>query len=243
MLDRNKTIGIVLGHASAKSTIERHIPFWFKSCKELVIVIPEDHSLDIQDDSKITVYKFVPNAIHKPAYSAATSARCHEAMKIALKNHPAEYYILFEWDSLCWKQIPDDMIPDDNEVTACKWDNEPVSPIKGISFKAEYYLHFPHIYSKESLEKISKTITKSVPYETEHGYTDRFVGAAAIAAGLKVKNTREIGRAYSWQDVCLSKFPRRVNECIEGIKNGVILTHGIKDAETLNHILSRVNLE
>jgi len=243
MLDRNKTVGIVLGHAGAKSAIERHIPFWFKSCKELVIVIPEDHSLDIQNDSKITVYKFVPNAVHKPAYSAATSARCHEVMKAALKNHPAEYYILFEWDSLCWKQIPDDMIPEGAEVTACRWDNEPVSPIRGISFKSEYYLHFPQIYTKESLDKISKAITTSISYDAEHGYTDRFVGAASIAAGLKVKNAREMGRAYSWQDVCLSKFPRRVRECIEAIRKGAILTHGIKDAETLDHILSRVNLE
>lgn len=224
------TVGIVLAHSSAAETVKRHIPYWLKICSHLVLVIPEDHTINIKHPA-VTVYRLMLNAT---AYSPATSARFHQAIDVALKNHSAEHYVIFEYDSLCWGPIPDSIVPHGKQVTACQWPNEAISPIRGLQFQARYYLHFPQIFPREALQSVSDAIRDKVPYEAEHGYTDRFVGAACIAAGLKVIDTRSIGLAYSWQDI--SKYPARVNACIEAVKKGVIFSHGIKDAPSLKRI-------
>jgi hypothetical protein len=232
ILDPSKVTGIVLAHASAKETVKRHLPYWLKVCSRVLVVTPTDHVLGLNHPSVIE-YPKVPN---QTAYSVATSIRTHEAMKLALGEHPSDYYLLLEYDSLCWGPIPEHAVPYEGGVSACQWTNEAVSPVPGKTFSSNIYLHFPQLYSQKGLKTVADAISNSVSYDLEHGYGDRFLGAAVIRSGVPIKNLRTMGLSYSYENISLSKFPRRVTECIEAVKGGAIFTHGIKDQDTLKSI-------
>jgi hypothetical protein len=227
---RNQTIGIVLGHFKARATVMAHLPYWLKVCHHIVIVVPEGESLRIPNDN-VEEFSRVPNG---GSYSKETNIRTYEAIQLARKSFPSPYYILFEYDSLCWRDVPGNCIPQPNAMTACRWPNERVSPI-GKPFKGSFYLHFPHIYSIGAVDKLLPVMEQHVPWDAEYGYTDRYLGLCVERAGIKVYDTLLSAQAYSFENI--SSHPGRVNDCEFLVKNrGVVFSHGIKDKESLDRI-------
>jgi len=233
MLDRSKVLGIVMAHVSVRDTVLRHIPYWLKTCGHLLIVTPLEHKLHIKHP-EIELFQSVNNV---SSYSKETNMRVYECLKLArdsYQNYP--YVMLFEYDSLCWGPIPDRAIPLDGWISATKFMNEPVSPVPGKKFLANYYLHYPQIYTRESLEKITDSMERLTPWDAEYGYTDRYIGMASERAGIPVFNLLEAGLSYSWENISCARYPSRVQECIAAIKGGAFASHGIKDLETLKTI-------
>jgi hypothetical protein len=230
-LDPSKVVGLVLAHERAAEAVKRHLPYWLKVCSKVIITIPEEQRLVI-DHPDVIVLPIVPN---QSAYSPETSRRTHELMKASLE-HPAEFYLLFEYDSLCWGPIPEEAIPYDGGVSACQWTNEARQPVPGKKFVSNIYLHFPQLYSRKGLQSMVDAISRDVSFDVEYGYGDRFLGYAAVAGQVPVKNLRTMGLSYSYENINSNVYPKRVYECIEAVKRGVIFTHGIKDEETLKTI-------
>jgi hypothetical protein len=229
-MNRNDTVGIVMAHAGAKETVVRHLPYWLKVCGRIIIVLPEGETLGLCTEN-VEEFSRVPNG---GGYSKETNIRTYQALHIARHSFPSPYYILFEYDSLCWRDIPEECVPQVNAMTACRWPNEAVSPI-GKPFKGSFYLHFPHIYSVGALDKLLPVMERHVPWDAEYGYTDRYLGLCVERACIKVVDTLMMGKAYSFENI--SKHPARVNDCIYGVRNrGIVFSHGIKDEESLRLI-------
>lgn len=233
MLDYNDVIGIVHAHASARDTVLRHLPYWLRTCKKIVVVTPLGHDLKL-DHPRVDEVQKIENG---SSYSRQTNMRTYECLNLArekYKKYP--YVMLFEYDSLCWGPIPDKAIPRSGAISATKFMNETASPVKGKTFLASYYLHYPQIYSREALDAILCSMESKINFDAEHGYTDRFLGLAAERAQIPILNLLELGLSYSWENISVSKYPQRVKECISAIKGGAFMSHGIKDIETLKII-------
>lgn len=231
-----KTLGIVLAHGAAKETVLRHLPYWFKVCGTILLVTPVGQKLQLNLENVIE-YEMV---VDGGSYSTLTNQRTFLALDCALnlyRESPYEYFILFEYDSLCWGPIPDAAVPPPGAMSGIVWPNEKVTPIPGKPFKGNFYLHFPHIYSAEGLALTVKAMKHLVSMDAEWGYTDRYIGLAVERAKVPVVDTRKMGLAYSYENI--SKHPDRVLGCIEAVKKGAIFTHGIKDKESLDLIAKR----
>jgi hypothetical protein len=229
-LDPREVFGIVLAHGAARDTVIRHMPYWFKVAHRLLILVQEEDELNISDP-RVTVARRVPNG---GSYSTETNERVRAAMNLALET-PSKYYMLFEYDSLCWGPIPSVCIPPDGLLAASVWPNEPVSPIPGKTFKARFYMHFPQLYTRKALETVVETMNTVIPISAEHGYIDRYIGLAVQEGGVQFIDCKMMGFSYTWANI--SRFPEKVRQCENAVKNqGVIFTHGIKDEPSLRRI-------
>lgn len=233
-LDPSKVLGVVLAHSSAKPTVLRHLPYWLRTCARLILFVPEGQMMGLSHP----LVKEIEGVRDGGSYSTATNERCYAALKSSRDLHPEfEYVMLFEYDSLCWSPIPEVAIPAEGEISAIVWPNEPVTPIKGRPFIAPTYLHFPQIYTRTAISKLLTAMETTVPWDAEWGYTDRYLGLAAHRSGVKVKDLRRMGLAYSYENISYSgPYPKRVEECVEAVKRGAVFTHGVKDEATLKRI-------
>lgn len=228
MLDRN-TLGVVLAHGAAQATIRRHLPFWTRSCGRVVVVVPNEQGFSLPGAEVIEAVD------DGGAYSPSTNVRARHALAHALElGYP--YTMLLEYDSLAWGSIPDRAVPEHGAMAACRWPNEPVSPIPGKEFISPFYLHFPHIYTRLALELVVGTLEESVPDDAEHGYTDRYLGLGVHRSGVPVLDWKAMGLTYSWENI--SKHEHRVVECIHAVAGGALFSHGIKDEASLRRILA-----
>jgi hypothetical protein len=157
----------------------------------------------------------------------------HGAVQATVERH------LPYWLRVCdmvevW--VPKRVLPEHGAVAACRWPNEPHSPVPGKTFKGAFYLHFPQIYSRLALELTVGTIRQAMKFTDEHGYTDRFLGRAVELAGVPVRDWRAEGLAYSWENI--SAHPGRVDECVAAVQAGALFSHGIKDEKSLRRIVA-----
>lgn len=231
MFDRPHILGVVMAHGAAEATVLRHLPYWLRVCDQVEIWVPAGEGFPIYTPGAVVI-EAVPNA---GGYSAATSERTFVAMQAAM-DHNHEFVMLLEYDAMVWGPIPASALPEHGAVAACRWPNEPHSPIPGKTFLGAFYLHFPHLYSRLALELTVGTIRQAMRFSDEHGYTDRFLGRAVELAGVPVRDWRAEGLAYSYENI--SKHPGRVLECIEAVRRGTLFSHGIKDDASLQRILA-----
>lgn len=223
-------LGVVMAHAAAEATVRRHLPYWLRVCDLVEVWVPEGHGFKLPEGA--IVIEAVENG---GAYSAATSERTTIAMGAAM-DHDHEFVMLLEYDAIVWGPIPARVLPEHGAVAACRWPNEPHSPVPGKTFKGAFYLHFPQLYSRLALELTVGTIRQSMTFTDEHGYTDRFLGRAVELAGVPVRDWRAEGLAYSYENI--SAHPGRVAECVEAVRRGVLFSHGIKDEASLRRVLA-----
>ena len=227
MLDRNHVLGVVLAHSAAAKVVASHLPLWLRTCSKVVVFTPNEQGFHLPGAD---VFCAVDDG---GAYSPHTSVRCRHALTYSLGlGYP--YTMLLEYDAVTWGPIPDHAIPPHGGVAACRWPNEPVSPVPGKVFASPFYLHFPQLYTRLALELVVSAM-EDMPADAEHGYTDRFVGLAVHRAGVPVKDWRAMGLCYSWENI--SRHEHRVVECIHAVANGALFSHGIKDEASLRRIL------
>lgn len=228
-LDRNLVLGVVLAHGKARDTVIRHMPYWLKTCAKLLVVTPIGQPLNLNNPD-VTEVQLVEDG---GSYSTSTNQRCFEALKAGYQ-FGTPFVMLFEYDSLCWGPIPSRAIPEHGSMAAIYWRNESRSPIYPKTFKGNFYLHFPHLYTRLGLELVLGTIENSVPMDAEHGYTDRFLGLAVERSGIPVLNWTGQSLSYSFEDI--TSHGARIDGCIHAVQNGVLFSHGIKSQSGLEKI-------
>ena len=211
MLPPNKyeTIAIVLAHGKAVDVCRRHLPVWQNLAAEVVFFSPVDDPLPPGDRS-YSIGK-------SKAYSADTNLRCREALRFASLTR-FEYVLLCEYDSLVFGDIPAKYYPDWNGVTA------PAFPNSDPKFIGKRYLHFPQLYSRDAAQAVVSAMD-AMPLDSEHGFTDRYVGLAVERAScITLFNLIETPYVYTQNEIDDPKLP----QALAAYKNGARWSHGIK---------------
>lgn len=228
-LDRSQVLGVVLAHGKARDTVIRHLPYWFKICEKLLVVTPIGQPLNLNNPD-VTELQLVADG---GSYSTSTNQRCYEALKAGYAVG-TPFVMLWEYDSLAWGPVPLGAIPERGSMAAIYWQNERISPIHPKTFMGNFYLHFPHLYSRQGLELVIGTMESSMNMTEEHGYTDRFLGLAVELSGIPVLNWTGLGLSYSFEDI--TSHGARIDGCIHAVQNGALFSHGIKSEAGLHKI-------
>jgi len=203
---------IVMTHGDALETTLRHEPLWKKFCDELVYTGPTEDILRIQ--AAIEPYHPMGLAEH---HGETAFRRLWSTLRWASALHGGwDMLQLHEYDSIAFGPAPA-LLPGEMAAIAYK-QNKPEK------FKGPSYLHYPHFYTPEALDRIVTALWK-VP-TPDKWYSDRAIGFAAQIGNVPVKNLR--GKAFSKNTIA----SKHLDAALSARRSGATYFHGVKDAPT-----------
>ncbi len=216
-----KKLTVVMTHSEAISVVKRHLKYWEQTSDEIIFISPIDSQMT--EDGKVEGYLEI--LIGRAEHHGEISAQRIEQIFEYLLDKDYDYIILTEYDAF-YTKIPDSILPDDKSITAIKYNQN-----KPIKFKGKFYLHYPIIFTKESLRKTYEQL-KNVTTNDRH-YSDRFIGMAVQLANLYVVDLLKLKKGYSKNTI----RPEHYREFRQAIREGAIAFHGIKSIECLENII------
>lgn len=219
-LSNENLLVIVLAHGKVADVVKRHLPVWEAHGGPVVFFTPVDDPLP--EWPGLIQY----SRGKSKAYSADTNLRCKAAFSFAAMSR-ARFVLVCEYDSVVFNDVPEKYIPVATNprstagiVAASKFNN--TDP----KFKGNFYLHFPQLYSMIGVQAMCGAMD-GLPIDSEHGFTDRYIGLAAERAGLELLDLNPTGFVYTQNEIDTAKLP----EALAAYAKGARWSHGIKTAE------------
>lgn len=205
---------LVTAHGRAQVTFDRHLPFWLAhNPDELIICSPANDIVKAKGFWQL------------PAFEASHHGpESYKRLMFGLRHAfdcGADFYVLFEYDSLCLEPRLDFLPgfqcivqrnPGDREYATDTWPN------------------FPVIMDHDTLG-VLLGMARKFPDLQENGYQDRIMGALAAKAGIQLVEHQPKG--YSHNTI----LPDHLAEFQAALLTGATMIHGIKDRLTLNWAL------
>ena len=204
-----KCLIVVMAHAAAQSTFNRHLRFWESHGQDIVVFSPQDAVVR----TKHPVIAWGTASHH----DAMANERFFRMLEIISRMN-YDRFCINEYDSLCFS--PEIPYTEDGYLWANSWKNE------DPSFSGEWYFHPPLIMCNRVLKRIVQAC-KDVPFSSEKGFWDRYLGIVVQKYGIGFGTYNEQG--FSRNTIEIQDLPAAMN----ARRNGAVLFHGIKDASTL----------
>lgn len=211
------TLVVVMAHAEAQATYDRHYRFWKAHDCDMLVVCPQDSVVQTKEQVL---------AIGRRSHHGEEANARFLSMLSFLEAMDYFDFIVHEYDSLCIDPDAAEEFPlthgSNPKLRGNRWDN--TEPNR---FHGKHYFHPPLSFGKEVLKQLNQAALKVHPRD-EEGFWDRLVGWMADIAGL------ETG---TWGDNGFSRNtiePEHLLGAVSARRNGAVWLHGIKDARTLH---------
>jgi len=219
-----KIFSVIMTHKEALPTVKRHLPIWLGATNYLIFTSPEDSYMT--DEEFCLGYPEIK--IGKSEHHGEISAQ----RIISIFNYVIEHYLyeeithilLMEYDSFA-TSISENVMPKEFGVSAIKYPQN-----KPIKYKAQFYLHYPMLFSKEGFKLTAKELA-NVTTKDRH-FSDRLIGMAVEKSRISITDLRKLKRGYSKNTI----EPYNYSSLKEAVKNGAVFFHGVKTVETLAQI-------
>lgn len=205
-------LALVMAHSEARAAVVRHLPIWRRFADRVVITTPHDSELYIDGIEQVTIGQ-------KSHHGEVSAGRISLTLRWALTQE-WDVLQLHEYDSLCLAPGP---VVHQNEIAALRYKQN-----KPWKYRGEFYLHYPHFYSRHAAQSMLALIPKV--RQPDRWMSDRLLGVAAKMAHVSVNNLRANGTGWSKNTIEAAHYP----QMIERIKAGARYIHGIKTEECLN---------
>lgn len=200
----------IIAHGGAQETFDRHLKFWEAINPNPTVYCPYDAPIKTKNST-----------VEFGSKGRAISDSIIR-LKLILEQFiqkPADYLLLFEYDSICFDHSP--LPPDPGAICG-----NPM-PSLDARFLAPRYLNPPWRISVQAALAILQK-AKEYPFLTEHGEADRWLSAMAHLAGVPMLPYEP--RGYSRQTI----GHEHLSELRTAIYEGATMIHGIKYEVILN---------
>lgn len=212
---------LIMTHKEALPTVKRHLPIWENISKNIIFVSPKNSYME---EGRF-VFGYPEARIGDAEHSGELSRqRIVEIFEYAISLE-WDYLLLLEYDAFALA-LPKEVIPEKEGVSAIKYKQN-----KPIKYKASFYLHYPMLFTREGLKK---TYWKLSDVKTnDRFFSDRFIGRAVELARIPVKDLLKMKKGYSKNTI----EPKHYQKLKQAVAEGAIFFHGVKNTETLSHII------
>jgi len=205
-------VAIVLTHAEAKETTERHMSFWRNHGFPIWMISPTDHPLALPGDHQ---------TFHLGLDSYAGARKAQKIVAI-LKMFCASQYahaVWFEYDSICLHQT----ISPASGLWGCLAQN--TEPLRFISPR---YAVPPLVFDRASAKAMLAAHAR-YPEILEGGFDDRFLSGLAHISGVPISGN--LPGTYA-QNTITKRDYEPLRDAI--IKHDAAWIHGLKDKDSLD---------
>lgn len=204
-----KTLSVIMGHADAQATFDRHLPLWKSNGTDLMVMCPQDAVL--QTDIPVLALG------RKGHHSAMANWRFRQLLEF-LTRLRYDWFVVHEYDSICVSP----------EIPPC--------PVTAISanlftadqpeFKGHHFLHPPLQLGPDVLWRILDAMRK-LPDDSERGFWDRLIGYACELADVAMVPYGKLG--FSKNTI----HPEDIPAAVDARKKGAVMYHGVKTEQVL----------
>ena len=228
---QEKCILIIMAHADAQVTVNRHMPMWSSLGMPICFFTPINSRLNnIHNHS---VYSYGPASHHGPS----SIDRFKELLKFLENLTYCDLFFILEYDAICtepkFMSYFTSMYKKDEPFFCANIFGEGCHRI----FKSTMFTHPPLLFNRTALTILNKALAE-IPDWAEQGFWDRFLGLALDRTANKIKpiNFRTLGLGFSLNTI----EPEHFNHIKDIIKKNpkTCFYHGVKTKSCLDLICS-----
>lgn len=229
------TLLVIMAHAEAQETYDRHLPLWKAHRCDTIVFCPADAPIN----TGLHMLTWGKRSHH----DAEANRRFKRLIEfIAMMSY--DRYVIFEYDALCLTaEIPTFferskeryLRPLDGKDFSKPYlaanvfrDNGPDRKFKGSTF-----CHPPLILTRLGL-KVLLPHLNALPDDAELGFWDRMLGLACENAGIEPFDFMKAGLGYAQNTI----KPHQWQDAYAAAANGAVFFHGVKCFGALDHIQS-----
>jgi hypothetical protein len=205
----------IMAHAGGQAAFDRHMPYWQSNAREhqaeLLVTCPVD--AQVKTDRALI--------LGKAEHHGVASILRFRAILTALHRLRRDWYVLFEYDSLCLTpRFPN--VFNSPALWANAFDNNTPDP----KFRAMHYFHPPLIFDWYTLNQITQAMM-NVANHAEQGFWDRWLGLVSEIGKITWRGYDNVGFAKNTIE------PQHFPELKKAIAGGAVMIHGIKTEQAL----------
>lgn len=215
-----KTLTLVMAHAEAQQTVERHTPIWLSEGSTLMFTCPQD--------SMIRHYLPVVGIGRRCHHGPDSIWRFRHILEFMLQTN-FDWYILHEYDSLILESVPGILtFTSEDKLHERLFCN--LFTADQPQFKGHFFTHPPLSMSRKVLERIVAQFERMSDTD-EQSFWDRYLGYLCERFQIEMKNYLN-GFARNTIE------PHDLSAAAEARKAGACFFHGVKGEAALKAITS-----
>lgn len=221
------TLLVVMVHAEAQETFDRHLPLWEAHGCDIIVFCPFDAIVS----TRLPVW-----AVGKRSHHGAEANRRFKELLRMLERTTYDRFLICEYDAFCLSpKIP----------VFFQWSDQHSMPTKNFSrpyvcgnvfrddrpdrgFEGTTFIHPPLLFTHYGLQDINVQL-KHLPDRCEGGFWDRMLGLACEEAGIEPLDFMKHGLGYAQNTIEQHQF----GSAFEAAANGALFLHGCKSPEAL----------
>jgi hypothetical protein len=215
-----KPLTIIMAHKEVQETFDRHLPVWTKLNPELVVFCPLDSILDTRGHELW--------AFGRKSHHDAEANRRFKHLIVRTSRMIYNATMILEYDALAF-EYPEIL----RESIGCNVfrDDRPERGFIGTTFA-----HPPLYMGYHANNMLCRELEK-LPNDCEQGFWDRMLGLAIENGNIPTHNFLMHGQGFSRNTI----EPHDIPACVEAVRNGATMIHGVKTEACFNAIMEARN--